>query len=547
MAACACAAASCAPAPRGGNDAERVAHAHSAGEQPGWTLFAAHCLPCHSEGASAPIRLDHRTAIARKAATIRTVIAERFMPPWLPDGGVPLAGHHLTEVERDAIATWAAAGAVGAPDSPATAQAVSTDAQAVSIAVATGWSVPADGAHMRTFVVASRALPSRVRAVRLWRASASVERALLSVDATGLLARLDESDPGDGMHARGDSPRAPAGSLAALGADGAFALPTGWSLAPEPGDLAVELHAVGRGSASTASVRLDFLPGSSSDRIAQAFVAGPHGALEQSRDERRVRTRSSPLTEDAELVAIALRADDRCASIRAVAQLPGGEPRELLLIPKYREALDRTYLFAPPVALPQGATITVDAEYDDAQAARRAEPSAILWGAPQLRTAHPVAAHSAARSDPSAGSAGDTGVASWIIDALDPQDTGSRRPSEGLTWFEAVEACNARSVRDGLSPAYRITHEVRINGRLLSASVMDIGGRGWRLPSASTACDGQGLPPGAQWLWTATPADLADCIIRRPSGQARDRLPPSARVPGIWAEIVRPALDSPGT
>ena len=55
---------------------------------------------------------------------------------------------------------------------------------------------------------------------------------------------------------------------------------------------------------------------------------------------------------------------------------------------------------------------------------------------------------------------------------------GDRRPVESVSWIDAVHLCNALSVRDGLTPAYRIDGEQA----------------GW-----DRAADGYRLPTEAEW------------------------------------------------
>lgn len=58
------------------------------------------------------------------------------------------------------------------------------------------------------------------------------------------------------------------------------------------------------------------------------------------------------------------------------------------------------------------------------------------------------------------------------------------RPVEQVTLFDAVEYCNARSKRDGLTPRYALDNLARrTDGGIDFAVVKDVGGPGWRLPS----------------------------------------------------------------
>ena len=504
----------------------------------GWPLFSAHCLGCHSQGGSAPLRLDSRAAIARKAPTIATVLREHFMPPWLPTGGGPFHHVSMTDIERAALTAWATAGAIDAPlaapeatavrassEAPASPTSPRTATPTATIAIATGWAVPADGIHMRTFAVHSPALPERVHAVHMTRASAAVERAMVSVDPSGNVLHLDDVDPGDGAHTRGDGPVSSAGSFAMLGADSVWELPDHWSIRPGPGDLVVELHATGRGVETPAAVQLSFDSGTPTDRLAEVFAAGPLGAVRIERTDRSIRTESAPLVVDVEAGVLGLRTDERCTSVRVCAVAPDGVERVLLDIPAYREGLDRSYRFATPIELVRGTNIRIDTVHSDEVAANQSKPMVILWCA-RVRIAN-AAERTTASLTP--------------LEPIAPADLAGTASTDGLTWFDAVSACNARSAREGLTAAYRMEHTQRTDGHIVRAQVTRIDGNGWRLPSASQVTRD---PKAAadRWLWTEDPDGLSAFTLVAPRDLRRDVLPPSSRISGVLAAITRPEV-----
>lgn len=503
----------------------------------GWALFSAHCLACHSSGGSAPLRLDTRGSIARKSATVAAVIRERFMPPWLPAAGGPFAHDAISDAEREAIAAWASAGAAGAPDSPPEARAPEA---AWTAAFGEGWEVPADGTHMRTFAdgaadagrdrAPAGAAGPCIGAVRIRRASAAVERVMLSVDRAGSLRALDAQDPGPGAHVRADAPGAPAGSLAMVGVDGEFRLPPGWCLpafAPASAScVAAEVHAAGRGTPMPGSVRVSFEhapAGEAAPRTAEAFCAGPLGAIRQARGGSSTRTEGGPLVRDAEAGVIGLRTDERCTAVRVTAVAPGGAERVLLDIPRYREALDRAYRFDPPVALARGTVLRIDTAHADENAVARSQPMAILWCVP----AGDAAPFPARAMQPPV--------------ALGADAVPGASPADGITWYDAVLACNARSARDGLAPAYRVEHPERVDGHVVRARVTRERTDGWRLPVAAELRPDPSAAADA-WWWTDGEAGLSGVeVVARRDGR-RDSLPPSMRIPGLSAGIARPAV-----
>jgi MBOAT, membrane-bound O-acyltransferase family/AhpC/TSA family len=85
-------------------------------------IVQAHCLPCHHEGGSGPFPLDSYEAVAGRAATIRRVLDDGFMPPWFaaPGGGPWANDPSLNVWERRALFRWLETGlAAGDPaDAP---------------------------------------------------------------------------------------------------------------------------------------------------------------------------------------------------------------------------------------------------------------------------------------------------------------------------------------------------------------------------------------------------------------------------------------------
>jgi sulfatase modifying factor 1 len=73
---------------------------------------------------------------------------------------------------------------------------------------------------------------------------------------------------------------------------------------------------------------------------------------------------------------------------------------------------------------------------------------------------------------------------------------GDRLPVEGVSWRDAIRYCNARSVREGLTPAYR--------------------GEEW-----DTSADGYRLPTEAEWEYLCR----ALTVTSRPFGESEELLP----------------------
>jgi len=75
-------------------------------------IIDANCAPCHRPGGNAPFSLRSHADVKRKAGTVRNVLLDRVMPPWMADMkySAILDAPTITDAERDKIVSWIDAG-----------------------------------------------------------------------------------------------------------------------------------------------------------------------------------------------------------------------------------------------------------------------------------------------------------------------------------------------------------------------------------------------------------------------------------------------------
>ncbi|MBT8485497.1 MAG: tetratricopeptide repeat protein [Phycisphaerales bacterium] len=342
-------------------------------------IVFAHCAVCHRPGESAPFSLLTYDDVRRRARQIGIVTRQRYMPPWLPDPAVSdFAGvRRLSDDELDRIATWIANGTpegdpADLPPPPQWTEGWQLGEPDLIVTAPEAFTVPADGVDVfRNLVIPLPVSTTRfVRAVELRPGNpAVVHHAIMQVDRTGSVRRLDTAEPGPGFAGMGMGRSEPP--------DGHF---LGWTPGklPRPGrddiawrldpgtDLVLQLHMLPTGKPETIRPSIGFF---FADRpparrpfvitLRNDLIDIPAGA-----EAHVVRDRFT-LPVDVEVLGVYPHAHYLGRELKAFATMPGGERAWIIHIPAWNFDWQDEYQFARPLRLPAGATIEIEYTYDN--------------------------------------------------------------------------------------------------------------------------------------------------------------------------------------
>jgi tetratricopeptide (TPR) repeat protein len=342
------------------------------------------CAPCHHPGGSGPFSLTDYDSVRKRGHLIRTAVAKRFMPPWLPEPGeLEFAGNRrLSDRQLQTIERWVDDGmpegdARDLPRPPQFSNQWQLGDPDLVVRMPRPYVLASAGSDVwRNFVIPIPAAESRyVKTIELRPGSGRfVHHALMAIDETQSSRRRDAADPDvgfDGMD-MGDA-HMPDGSL--LGwTPGMLPFPgiddVRWRLDPGT-DLVLQLHMVPSGKAEIIDPEIGFYFARGSGPGSPTYVLQldaddqldiPAGAADFTVAD------TIPLPVDAEALVVYPHAHYLGKRIEALATLSSGAQRPLLRIDRWDFKWQDVYRYEQPVALPKGTSLSMRWTFDNSEA-----------------------------------------------------------------------------------------------------------------------------------------------------------------------------------
>ena len=345
-------------------------------------LLHAHCSGCHRPGQSAPFSLLTFADATKHAREMVDVTGRRYMPPWLPapqpEGFV--GERRLTDAEIALLARWVSGGMpegdpTKAPKPPQWPGEWALGTPDLIVRMPVAYTVPAAGRDVYRHFVLPVTI-DRIRNVAAWEFhphSRAAHHAFLRVDRTGEARRRDAADPDPGFPGM-DTPvsiRSPDGHFASWqpGA-GPRRSPPGlaWRLEPSS-ELVVQMHLKPTGKPEPLQMEVGFYFTDQPATNRPVKVAMVNYAIDLQPGATQVTyTDDYRIPADADLLGILPHTHYLGRRIEALAHLPDGAERRLLLIPDWDFNWQGDYTYRAPIFLPAGTRVEMRIEFDNTTA-----------------------------------------------------------------------------------------------------------------------------------------------------------------------------------
>ena len=338
------------------------------------------CVVCHRPDGVGPFSLLTYDDARRRAQEIGEVTGSGFMPPWQPEPGWGrFSGERrLSRREVELLAAWVAAGApegdpVDLPEAPAFTGEWDLGAPDLVVEMSRAYTLPTGDAEVFRDFVIPLPLDARryVRAIDLRPGNSRiVHHAVMAIDKTRSSRALDDADPEPGYVGNMILSRA-------RGPDGHF---LGWTpgKVPHAGtdamswrldrgtDLVLQLHMLTTGKEERIQPRVGFYFSDRPPELPPFLLRLGSQTIDIPAGEPAYAIEDEyELPVAVELVSIYPHAHYLGKEMKAWAELPGGDTRELLWIRDWDFNWQDAYRYETPVALPARSRLKMRYVYDN--------------------------------------------------------------------------------------------------------------------------------------------------------------------------------------
>jgi mono/diheme cytochrome c family protein len=365
-----------------------------------------HCVSCHRPGEAAPMALLTYEQARPYARAIAAAVANRTMPPWHAEA--PAGTFHneriLSDAERQTLVAWATGGAVNGdpkemPAPPTFVDGWSLGKPDLVLEMQEDYSIPASGAieYEHFYVPTDFTEPRWITSIEIKPGNRQLVHHVLVFHVAkpdGTVTPVGRANAKDSVTPRprtqGTRPRRAADGtarrLVATYAPGTNpqGAPDGTAFRLEPGGtLEFQMHYTTNGVAATdrTAVGITFAKGTPSREVrAHQFL---NGTLRLPAGEADVAVSTDfEFLQDATVWGLFPHTHLRGKKWDYKLQLPNGEMKSILSVPRYDFNWQTYYMFATPLHVPKGSKIVSTAWYDNS-AANKNNPDPkvdVLWG-----------------------------------------------------------------------------------------------------------------------------------------------------------------------
>ncbi|MEO5740924.1 MAG: cytochrome c [Vicinamibacterales bacterium] len=366
-----------------------------------------HCVSCHRPGEAAPMSLLTYEQARPYARAIANAVANRTMPPWHADAP-PGTFHNeriLSDVERQRVSAWLAGGALHGdandlPSSPAFVEGWSLGKPDVVLEMQEEYNIPARGTveYEYLYIPANFAEPKWVTSIEIrpgnrkavhhvlvyYIAKPDVPRAPLTRAKSN--TSPDQTTNGQKLSTRRSLTDGVQRRLLATYAPGTNpqAVPNGTAFRLDPGGtLELQMHYTTVGEPVKDRTQIGFVfskDPAPREVLPTHFFDGtftlPAGAADMAV------TTHVEFLQDATVWGLFPHTHLRGKKWDYKLQLPSGETKSILAVPRYDFNWQTYYMFTEPLQVPKGSKIVSTAWYDNS-AANKNNPDPkvnVKWG-----------------------------------------------------------------------------------------------------------------------------------------------------------------------